>query len=109
MLHRRHRHSAGAQVAALYRQHGTAVFRFAYHLTGVRQDAEDIVQATFLSAHRRLQAGEDFVNPAAWLMTVAKHAAYKLARDRREVPTDRMEQYEAASDDTDDDPAVALR
>src|SRR5881398_2444044 len=42
-------------------------------------------------------------------MTVAKHSAYKLARDRREVPTDRMEQYEASSDAAEDDPAVELR
>jgi len=86
MFRHRHETSHGEEVARLYREHATAVYRFAYHLTGSREDAEDLLQAAFLEAHRRLQAGEQLVNPAAWLTTVAKHRAFKLHRDRREVP-----------------------
>jgi RNA polymerase sigma-70 factor (ECF subfamily) len=66
------------------------VFRFALHLTGRREDAEDVVQHTFLQAHRHLDAGGELVNPRAWLMTTVKHRSFNLLRDRREIPVDQV-------------------
>ena len=66
------------------------VFRFALHLTGRREDAEDVVQHAFLQAHRHLDAGGELVNPRAWLMTTVKHRSFNLLRDRREIPCGRV-------------------
>jgi DNA-directed RNA polymerase specialized sigma24 family protein len=45
---------AGTALAELYREHATATFRFALHMCGSRDDAEDLVQIAFLEAYRRL-------------------------------------------------------
>lgn len=78
-------HQAGAALAELYREHATATFRFALHLCGGRDDAEDLVQIAFLEAYRRLVAGETLVNPRAWLARVVRTRALNLRRDRHEI------------------------
>jgi len=76
----------GRRLAKLYREHATAAFSYAHHLTGSREDAEDLVQLAFLEVHRALARGERIVNPRAWLVTAVKHRAYNLHRDRHETP-----------------------
>src|SRR5436190_7385953 len=66
---------------ALFDEHGTAVYRFAVVLVRHRQDAEDVVQETFLKLLRHLDAGGDTTNLRGWLFTVAAHAA----RDRQRL------------------------
>src|SRR5689334_16540562 len=90
---RRHQHtSAGHTVAAMYRDHATAAFRYAVHVTGSQHDAEDLVQAAFLEAHRYLVGGGAIVNPRAWLATVVRTRAINLRRDHRdEAASDQLE------------------
>lgn len=38
----------------LVEQHSRAIFRLAFRMTGNEQDAEDVVQKTFLRAYRQL-------------------------------------------------------
>ena len=38
----------GAALDEMYRRHGQAVLRIAYHLTGTLEDAEDVVQDVWL-------------------------------------------------------------
>ncbi|HEX2588093.1 MAG TPA: sigma-70 family RNA polymerase sigma factor, partial [Gaiellales bacterium] len=71
-LRGRHERRAGRALAGLYEEHGAAVFAFALHLCGSREDAEDIVQTAYLQAFRALSAGEQLVNPRAWLMVVVR-------------------------------------
>jgi RNA polymerase sigma-70 factor (ECF subfamily) len=63
----------------LFEEHGAAVYRFAVVLVRRHQDAEDVVQETFLKLLRHLAAGGDAANLRGWLFTVAAHAA----RDRQ--------------------------
>src|SRR5260221_10070086 len=71
----------------LFEAHGTAVFRFAAVLVRHHQDAEDVVQETFLKLLRHLDAGGDATNLRGWLFTVAAHAARDRQRRRaRWVP-----------------------
>ncbi len=42
----------------LVEQHSRAVFRLAFRMTGNEQDAEDVVQETFLRAYRQLDKYE---------------------------------------------------
>ena len=100
---------AGRALTGLYRDHAPAVFRYAFHLTGSREDAEDLVQAAFLEAHRRMAAGEAIVNPRAWLSTVVRHRAFNLARDRREeASSDRIEVLAGAPAEAGRDAAADL-
>jgi RNA polymerase sigma-70 factor (ECF subfamily) len=63
----------------LFEQHGAAVYRFATVLLHHHQDAEDVVQETFLKLLHHLGAGGNTSNLRGWLFTVAAHAA----RDRQ--------------------------
>ncbi len=98
-----------AGLTALYREHATDAFRFALHLTGRREDAEDVVQFVFLQAHRQLTAGRPLMNPRAWLMTAVKHRSFNVLRDRREVPVDEVVVAAAPSGPPARDEAGALR
>src|SRR6187431_2488903 len=68
---------------ALFDEHGTAVYRFAVVLVRHHQDAEDVVQETFMKLLRHLEAGGDTTNLRGWLFTVAAHAARDRQRGRR--------------------------
>jgi RNA polymerase sigma factor (sigma-70 family) len=79
--------SAATRLTSLYEAHAADAFRYALHLTGRREDAEDVVQFVFLRAYRMLESGTELVNPRAWLIKATKHRSLNLIRDRRETPT----------------------
>jgi RNA polymerase sigma-70 factor, ECF subfamily len=74
-----------ARLAALYESHATDVFRYALHLTGRREDAEDVVQFVFLQAFGTLETGTELLHPRRWLIKAAKHRSLNMLRDRREA------------------------
>jgi RNA polymerase sigma-70 factor, ECF subfamily len=74
-------------VQDLFQQHGDAVYRFAAVLLRHPQDAEDVLQETFLKLLRHLNGGGEARNLRGWLFTVAAHAARDRQRRRsRWVP-----------------------
>ena len=77
----------GARLTSLYEAHAADAFRYALHLTGRREDAEDVVQHVFLQAHAMLLGGRELVNPRAWLIKATKHRSLNLLRDRRDTPS----------------------
>jgi RNA polymerase sigma-70 factor (ECF subfamily) len=66
----------------LFRQHGAAVYRFAVALLRHHQDAEDVVQETFVKLLRHLGAGGSTENIRGWLFTVAARALRDRQRGR---------------------------
>lgn len=86
--------------AALFDRHSTAVYRYAYSLARNAEDADDLVQETFLAAWRRL--GEirllgDSLLP--WLIVACRNHASNLRRRnvvRAAVP---LEDADGAVDD----------
>src|SRR5436309_5009369 len=97
ILHRHHHDRTGHRLATIYRAHATAAYRYAVHLTGSRVDADDLVQAAFLEAHRQLVGGGDIVNPRAWLATVVRTRASNFRRDSREAPaSDQLDRLAGA-------------
>jgi RNA polymerase sigma-70 factor (ECF subfamily) len=66
----------------LFQEHGAAVYRFAAVLVRHHQDAEDVVQETFIKLLRHLDGGGDATNLRGWLFTVAAHAARDRQRRR---------------------------
>ena len=75
-----------AFVRALYAEHGSALLRYALHLTGGdRQRAEDLVQETIVRAWRHPEALAD--RPARpWLFAVARNLAVDSYRARQARP-----------------------
>jgi RNA polymerase sigma-70 factor (ECF subfamily) len=71
-----------ATVLALFREHGTAVLRFALVLVRRRDEAEDVVQETYLKLLRHIEAGGDTTNLRGWLFTVAAHDCRDRIRHR---------------------------
>lgn len=70
----------------LYREHASAVFRFAWGLTGDRSQAEDLVSETFVRLLTRAPKVET-QTALAYLLTVARNTFISgLRRRRREVP-----------------------
>jgi RNA polymerase sigma-70 factor (ECF subfamily) len=68
---------------ALFDEHGTAVYRFAVVLVRHHQDAEDVVQETFLKAYRQLGRFESRANFSTWLHRIAVNCSIDLIRGRK--------------------------
>jgi RNA polymerase sigma-70 factor, ECF subfamily len=86
----RHRRTA-ERLTALYEAYAADAFRYALHLTGRREDAEDVVQHVFLQAYATLEAGRDLASPRAWLVKATKHRSLNLVRDRHDAPVGDVE------------------
>jgi RNA polymerase sigma-70 factor (ECF subfamily) len=56
------------------------VFRLAYRMTRNEQDAEDVVQETFLRAYRRLRQFESRSSFGTWIFRIAVNASLDLTR-----------------------------
>jgi len=68
---------------ALVDSHSRAVYRLAHRMTGNAQDAEDVVQDTFLKAYRQLGRFESRANFSTWLHRIAVNCSIDLIRARR--------------------------
>jgi RNA polymerase sigma-70 factor (ECF subfamily) len=83
-------------------RHSRAVFRVAYRITGRAEDAEDVVQETFLRAYKQLDRFEARANFGTWLHRIAANCAVDLlrARPRREMSEDEetLDQLGGTSD-----------
>jgi len=66
----------------LVERHSRSVFRVAYRLTGQEQDAEDVVQETFLRAFREIRRFEARSSFATWLYRITVNCAHDLLRQR---------------------------
>jgi RNA polymerase sigma factor (sigma-70 family) len=76
----------GRATEVLYRRHGRTVFRFAFHLLGRREDAEDATQATFLAVHHALTAGTAVLDPGAWVVAIARNECMGRLRRASRTP-----------------------
>ena len=66
----------------LVERHSRAVFRVAYRMTGNEQDAEDVVQETFLRAYNELARFEARSSVGTWLHRIAANCSIDLLRRR---------------------------
>ena len=72
-----------ALVAALYAQHGAALYRYALMILADRADAEDAIHQVFAAlVSEPLRPPE---RPREYLWTAVRNAAYSLLRHRRVV------------------------
>jgi RNA polymerase sigma-70 factor (ECF subfamily) len=67
---------------ALVEQHSRRAFQLAYRMTGSEQDAEDVVQESFLRAYRQLGRFEARANFGTWLHRIVVNCAVDAMRTR---------------------------
>src|ERR1044071_5375071 len=68
---------------ALVERHSRTVFRLAFRMTGNEQDAEDVVQESFLRAYRQLGRFEARANFGTWLYRIVANCSVDLMRARQ--------------------------
>src|SRR5581483_9792421 len=67
----------------LVERHSRAVFRLAFRMTGNEQDAEDLVQETFLRAWKQLHRFDGRAAFGSWLYRIAANCSLDLIRAKR--------------------------
>ncbi len=70
----------------LINKYGDRIFRFGFKMCGHRQDAEDVVQDTFVSAYRYLDGFRGDSSLGTWLMKIASSACLKKRRLKKNEP-----------------------
>src|SRR5208282_6382525 len=75
----------GDQLAfrALVERHSRSVFRLAFRMTGNEQDAEDMVQETFLRAWKQMHRYDGRAAFSTWIYRIASNCSLDLIRARK--------------------------
>src|ERR1700732_1816372 len=73
----------GEAFRVLVDRHSRSVFRLAFRMTGNEQDAEDLVQETFLRAYRQIARFEGRAGLSTWLYRIAANCSLDLIRARK--------------------------
>jgi RNA polymerase sigma-70 factor, ECF subfamily len=83
---------------ALVERHSRSVFRLAFRMTQNEQDAEDLVQETFLKAYKQLHRFDGRSAFGTWLYRIAANCSLDLIRSRK----NRREQQTSTNGETTD-------
>lgn len=65
---------------------GDKIFAFSLKFCGNREDAEDLVQETFLQAFRKWEQFEGRSSPSSWLYRIAARGCQRMSRKRAGEP-----------------------
>ncbi len=88
----------------LVERHSRSVYKVAFRITGRAEDAEDVVQETFLKAYRQLDRFEERSSFGTWVHRIAWNCSVDLlrARPKREQAeeAETLEQLGSSSPDT---------
>src|ERR1700742_3509396 len=87
----------------LVERHSRTLFRMAFRMTGNEQDAEDVVQESFLRAYRQLGKFDERASFGTWLYRIAMNCSLDLVRTKKR----RSEQMAPAEQEMDD-PMLSL-
>ena len=87
----------------LTERHGRALFRLAFRMTGNEQDAEDVVQESFLRAYRQLGKFDERASFGTWLYRIVANCSLDLVRSKK-----RRSEHLAQTDPEMDDPMASL-
>ena len=82
----------------LVERHSRNLFRLAYRMTGHQEDAEDVVQETFLRAYRQLAKFDDRASFGTWLYRIAANCSLDLIRARKRRSENQESPEEGALD-----------
>src|SRR3984893_8990766 len=87
----------------LVERHSRSLFRLAFRMTGNEQDAEDVVQESFLRAYRQLAKFDERASFGTWLYRIAVNCSLDLVRSRK-----RRNEHTAPVDSEMEDPVPSL-
>ena len=68
---------------SLVERHSRSVFHLAFRMTGNEQDAEDVVQESFLRAYKQLGRFESRANFGTWLYRIVANCSVDLMRSKQ--------------------------
>lgn len=96
--------------AELFRRRRPDVYRFALHISGSAEAADDVVQEVFLTViHEAARYAPERAAVMPWLLGIARnHVKRRLHRDRRMVSLDDTDGAPAAALTIDADPVAGL-
>jgi RNA polymerase sigma-70 factor (ECF subfamily) len=77
-------------------RHERRIYTLARRITGNEHDAEDVTQEAFLSALEHMAGFREEASFGTWLSRIATHAALKILRKRKGLPTESLD---ATADD----------
>ncbi|MFC1530799.1 RNA polymerase sigma factor [Gemmatimonadota bacterium] len=77
---------ADVAIPRLLEEHGARIFAMGLHMCDTAQDAEDMVQETFVRAYRGWDRFEGRSQPSTWLYTIASRVAKRQYRRRAGEP-----------------------
>lgn len=83
----------------LVERHSRSLFRLAFRMTGNEEDAEEVVQETFLRAYRSLGRFEQRANFGTWLYRIGINCAHDLRRSRQKHDEHREPERETEEGD----------
>jgi len=87
----------------LVERHSHSVFRLAFRMTGNEQDAEDLVQETFLRVYRQIARFDGRASFSTWIYRIAANCSLDLIRSRK-----RRQEQQAPVDDEGQEIAMAV-
>lgn len=70
-------------IEGLVKAHYASLYRYAFRLTGLACDAEDLVQQCFLEAQLKLHQLRDVSAARAWLYQILRSKFFRLCRSRK--------------------------
>jgi len=80
----------------LVERHSHSVFRLAFRMTGNEQDAEDLVQETFLRAYKQMHRFDGRATFGTWIYRICANCSLDLIRARKS----RKEQQPSTDEET---------
>jgi len=83
--------------------HADALYNFAYHLTYNEDDANDLVQETFMKAYRFINSFDSGTNAKAWLFRILKNGFINEYRRKKKEPSKVDYEDIIAYQDADED------
>lgn len=88
-----------AEFARLVDEYSSPIYRLGLRMLGTPQDAEDVLQNTFINALTHIQSFEMRSSLATWLYRIASNEALMLIRKRKpEINLDDVENSEEDED-----------
>jgi RNA polymerase sigma-70 factor (ECF subfamily) len=90
-----------------YGKYAKRLFNTALRIVGRTEDAEDVLQESFLEAFRNLQNFEGRASMGSWLHRIVVNRSVNLLRSRKLILTDA--EQEIPEEDHDDDDDIVLQ
>jgi RNA polymerase sigma-70 factor, ECF subfamily len=83
------------EIARMVEVYSPLIYRLGLKMLSNEQDAEDILQETFLKALRGISGFEDRSNLSTWLYRIGMNEALMMLRKRKNAPAELIDQKDA--------------